>query len=124
MTTIAIQIELPPEGELELSGSSVDITQEQMDEELDLRQQFLDKISPYLASLPEIGPHRMGNVSHVQLLGTDVWTQMNHYLLLLTVDVGEPPLELEDHMPAGSTACVIGSYGAQLEFPLVTAGHR
>ena len=121
MTTLAIQIELPPQGELELSGSSLDITQEQMDEELGFRQEFLDTISPYLASLPEIPPHAMGNVSQVQLLGTDVWTQMNHYLLLLTVDIGEPRLELECYMPEGSTTRVIGSYRPQLEFPLVTA---
>jgi len=121
MTTIAIQIELPPQGELEISGSDLDATQEQRDEELGYRQAFLDKIGPYLASLPDVPPHAMGNVSHVQLLGTDIWTQMNHYLLLLTVDIGEPRLELEAYMPEGSTACTIGSYRPQLEYPLVTA---
>lgn len=120
-TTLAIAIELPPQGALEISGSDLDATQEQFDEELGFRQEFLDAISPYLASLPERPAHRMGNVSRAELLGTDIWTQMNHYLLLLTIDIGEPPLDLEAYMPAGSTARVIGSYRPQVEFPLVTA---
>lgn len=120
---IAIAIELPAQSDLEISGSDVDATQEQFDEELAFRQAFLDEISPYLASLPERPPHRMGNVSRAELLGTDIWTQMNHYLLLLSADIGQPTLDLEAHMPAGSTVMQIGSYRPQVEFPLVAAGH-
>ena len=86
MATLTISIVLPPTGELEKTGDGTSPTQAQMDEEMKARDGFTDIVSPYLKSLPERPPHRAGNVSRVELLGRDVWSELNHYLLLVTVD--------------------------------------
>ena len=72
MATLAISIVLPPTGELETTGDGTSPTQDQMDEEMKARRDFVDIVSPYLKSLPERSPHRSGNVSRVELLGRDV----------------------------------------------------
>ena|GEM_PF-2221069 len=95
MATLAISIILPPTGELEKTGDGTSPTQAQMDEEMKARRYFIDTVSPYLKSLPERSPHRMGNVSRVELLGCDVWSKLNRYLLLVTVDIGDPGIEQE-----------------------------
>jgi hypothetical protein len=111
-TTLAISIDLPPTGELETSGNGSSPTDAQMAEEEKARQKFLDTVSPYLASVPKRPLHRQGNVSSIELLGTGVWSQLNHYLLLLDVDIGDPGIdrELLAMLPKGSKVSVVGSY--------------
>jgi hypothetical protein len=112
VATVAITIDLPPTGELETSGDGTAPTDAQMAEESQARQQFLDLVSPYLESLPKRPPRRSGNVSRVELLGREVWSQLNHYLLLVTVDIGDPRMdELSALLPEGSQVATIGSFG-------------
>ncbi len=112
MATMAITIDLPPVGELETSGDGSSPTDAQMGEEMQARQNFLDLVSPYLASLPNRPPQRMGNVSGVELLGRDVWSQLNHYLLLVTIDIGDPGIDqdLSTRLPQGSRVSVAGAF--------------
>ena len=112
MATLAISIGLPPVGELETSGDGSSPTDAQMAEEERARQNFLDLVSPYFESLPKRPPHRQGNVSRVELLGRGVWSQLNHYLLLVTVDIGETGIdrELLAKLPKGSTVSVVGTF--------------
>jgi hypothetical protein len=111
-TTLAISIDLPPTGELETSGNGSSPTDIQMAEEEKARQKFLDAVSPYLASVPKRPPHRQANVSSIELLGTGIWSQLNHYLLLVTVDLGDPGIdkELLALLPKGSKVTTVGSY--------------
>ena len=87
MATLAISIDLPPAGELETAGNGTSPTQAQMDEETRARHHFVDTVTSYLKSLPETSPHRAGNVTRVVLLGRNVFTQFNHYLLHVTVGI-------------------------------------
>jgi hypothetical protein len=108
MATMAITIDLPPVGELETSGDGSSPTDTQMAEEMQARQNFLDLVSPYLSSLPNRPPRRMGNVSGVDLLGRDVC----HYLLLVTIDIGDPGIDqdLSAMLPQGSRVSVAGAF--------------
>jgi hypothetical protein len=109
MTRLLVKIDAPPQGELETSGNGSNPTDDQMAEEQRYRQEFLGGVSPYLESLPQRPFHRAGNVSHVELLGKDIWSEMNHYLLVLQVDIGRVDLsELSDHLPPGSEVNVVG----------------
>lgn len=110
--TLAIRIDLPPTGELETNGWNPEATQEQMDEELAARQKFIDGISPYLESLPTRPLRRAGNVSHVKLLGRSEWSELNHYLLLVEVDIwiGKADPDLAAALPPGAEMSVIGDY--------------
>src|SRR6516164_6382750 len=90
VATLAISIDLPPTGELETTGNGTSPTQPQMDEETRARQRFVDTVASYLKSLTETSPHRAGNVTRVELLGRNVFSKLNHYLLLVTVDIGDP----------------------------------
>jgi hypothetical protein len=117
MATVVIRIELPPKGELETSGDGTSTTQDQMNEEMQIRQDFIDSIAPVLTSLLERPVSRAGNVSEVHLLGTDVWSQMNHYLLLVLVDIGDPGIDLASLVPDGGEATVVGSYSALRQWP-------
>ena len=109
MTRLLVKIDAPPQGELETSGDGTNPTDDQMAEEQRFRRSFLDGVSPYLESLPKRPPHRAGNVTHVELLGRDVWSEMNHYLLMLQVDIGNVDLsELSTHLPPGSEVNVVG----------------
>jgi hypothetical protein len=114
MGTMAISIVLPPVGELEISGDGSSPTDAQMTEELQARQKFLDLVSPYFASLPKRPPRRSGNVSRVELLGTGVWSRLNHYLVLAEVDIGDPGIdeELSAKLPKGSKVAVVGDFGS------------
>jgi hypothetical protein len=62
--------------------------------------------------LPPSPPHRQGNVSSIELLGTGVWSLLNHYLLLVSLDIGDPGIdrELLAMLPKGSKVTVVGSY--------------
>jgi hypothetical protein len=94
-----------------------------MDEELQVRQKFLKIVAPYLTSLPERSAQRLGDVSHVELLGHTVWSQLNHYLLLVTVDVGDPGIaqQLSALLPKGSLVSVAGYFGGIEDWPSIAA---
>jgi hypothetical protein len=87
-----------------------------MEEESQIRQDFIDYISPRITALLERPPHRAGNVSSVQLLGTDVWSQMNHYALLVEVDIGDPGVD-QGLVPPGGEVTLIGSYDELRRWP-------
>jgi len=119
VATLAISIDLPPTGELETAGNGTSPTQAQMDEETRARQRFVDMVTSYLKSLPRTRPHRAGNVTRVELLGRNVFSQLNHYLLLVTVDIGDPGIE--DHLsallPAGTKISLVGEFAPVQEWP-------
>lgn len=119
MATLAIRIDLPPVGELETSGDGTSPTDAQMAEETDARQNFLDLVSPFFESLPKRPPRRTGNVSRVELLGRGVWSQLNHYLLLVTIDSGEAGIdqELSTMLPRGSQVSVVGAFESLQTWP-------
>jgi len=95
-----------------------------MAEETAARERTLDALRPYLSSLPERPPHRAGNVSRVELLGANTWSNLNHYTVLVTVDIGSPPFqeELEQILPEGSTVVVSGTFESLEEWPTPDAG--
>lgn len=112
MATLAISIDLPPTGELETTGNGGSPTQAQMDEETRARRRFVDTVTSYLKSLPGTPPHRAGNVTRVELLGRNVFSQLNHYLLLVTVDIGDPGIagHLSALLPQGTQISVVGEF--------------
>jgi hypothetical protein len=119
VATLAITIDLPPAGELEVTGNGTEPTQAQMDEETKWRNSFVDAVSSYLASLPGRPPQRMGNVSRVELLGRNEWSTLNHYLLLVTVDIGDPGIEdkLSALLPPGSRVTGLGDFESLQTWP-------
>ena len=119
MATLAISIDLPPTGELETAGNGSSPTQAQMDEETRARQRFVDIVTSYLRSLPGTPAHRAGNVTRVELLGRNVFSQLNHYLLLVTVDIGDPGIEghLSALLPRGTRISVVGEFTPVKEWP-------
>lgn len=116
MATLAIRIDMPPKGELETSQDGSNPTDEQMNEELAIRQEFLDYVAPRLAELPTRPPHAFGNVSRVELHGGNVWSQLNHYLVVLTVDIGIPN-GLDAVFPGEAEIAVLGPYEALQTWP-------
>jgi hypothetical protein len=62
--------------------------------------------------LPNRPLNRFSNVSRVELLGTGEWSRLNHYLVLLTVDFGDPRIqqELLAKLPGGSKLSVVGPF--------------
>ena len=119
VATLAISIDLPPSGQLETIGNGTSPTQAQMDEETRARQHFVDTVTSYLKSLPETPPHRVGNVTRVELLGRNVFSQLNHYLLLVTVDIGNPGIEghLSALLPQGARISVVGEFAPVQAWP-------
>ena len=119
MATLAISIDMPPTGELETSGDGTSPTDAQMAEETHARENFLDIVSSYLKSLPKRPPRRAGNVSRVELLGRGVWSQLNHYLLLVTVDIGNAGIDqdLSALLPRGSHVAVVGAFNSLQTWP-------
>ena len=119
MATLAITIDLPPAGELETTGNGTSPTQSQMNEETRARRHFVDTVASYLKSLPSTPPHAAGNVTRVELLGRNVFSQLNHYLLLVTVDIGDPGIEghLLALLPQGTQISVVGEYAPVKEWP-------
>ena len=119
MATLAISIDLPPTGELETAGNGTSPTQAQMDEETRARQRFIDTVASYLESLPSTSPHAAGNVTRVELLGRNVFSQLNHYLLLVTVDIGNPGIEgrLSAMLPQGTQISVVGEFAPVQAWP-------
>jgi hypothetical protein len=115
MSTVAIRIDMPPKG-IEVNGEGSSPTDDQMAEEQAARDQFMELIAPALSSLPERPPRRTGNVSRVQLLGANTWSNLNHYLVLVDSD-GEVGPDLESVLPADAKVEVIGAYGGLMQWP-------
>jgi hypothetical protein len=101
VTTFAISIDLPPDGEIDL-----------------------DVVSPYLQSLTSRPLSRTGNVSCVELLGS---SGAAHYLLLVTVDI-PAPLGIDEKflalLPVGSKMSVVNEYGSVHQWPEPGTGAR
>jgi hypothetical protein len=119
VATLAITIDMPPAGELETSGEGSSPTDAQVAEESQARQEFFDLVTPFLKSLPDRPLHRAGNVSHVELFGRGVWSELNHYLLLITVDIGGNNIaqELSALLPPGSQVSAAGDFEYLGEWP-------
>jgi hypothetical protein len=119
MSTLIVHIEVPAVGELELTGDGSSPTDAQMTEETAARERILDELRPHLSSLPQRPPRRAGNVSRVELLGENTWSRLNHYAVLVTVDIGDPGLEedLEKILPDGSTVAVSDTFEGLEEWP-------
>jgi len=119
VATLAISIDLPPTGELETAGNGTSPTQAQMDEETRARRRFIDTVASYLESLPSTPSHPAGNVTRVELLGRNVFSQLNHYLLLVTVDIGNPGIEghLSALLPQGARISVVGEFAPVQAWP-------
>jgi hypothetical protein len=124
MGTLIVEIDVPPVGDLETSGDGGSPTQEQMDEEQAARAKTIDALRPYLESLPKRPPHRSGNVSHVRLLGNNTWSNLNHYALVVSVDIGDPGIEqgLRGVLPEGSDIVVHGDFTDLDAWPADGAG--
>jgi hypothetical protein len=124
MGNLIVQIDAPPVGELELTGDGSNPTDSQMAEETAARERTLDALRPYLASLPKRPARRAGNVSRVELLGGNTWSELNHYAVLVTVDIGDPGLEddLKELLPTGSTVAVTRSFEPLEEWPTPGTG--
>jgi hypothetical protein len=101
VTTFAISIDLPPDGEIDL-----------------------DVVSPYLQSLTSRPLSRTGNVSCVELLGP---SGPAHYLLLVTVDI-PAPLGIDERflalLPEGSKMSVVNRYESVNLWPEPGTGAR
>ena len=117
MPIVAFRINVPPKGVLEVTGQGSSPTDDQMAEEMRARQEFLEAVTPTLASLPSRPSRRSGNVSRVELLGTDVWSRLNHYLLLVTVDIGDPHIDWDSFLPPGAEVSAIGAYSPVQQWP-------
>ncbi|MFI5823771.1 hypothetical protein ACIA8I_32510 [Streptomyces rishiriensis] len=100
MVTV-FSIVAPPTG-TEITGDGSSLTDEEMAQEKEARQAFLDAVSSHLAALPAQLPEHSGDVSKVELLGGGVWSQLNQYLLLVTGD-DDPRIEFDSFMPPGTT---------------------
>jgi hypothetical protein len=126
MSTVVIKIDVPPIGELETSGGGGSPTETQMAEEMQARQSFLDIVSPYLESLSKRPSRRSGNVSRVELLGGDVWSELNRYLLLVTVDIGGAGIdqELLAMLPEGSKVSVVGAFSSLRAWPALPEDNK
>jgi len=114
MHTLAISIQVPPVGEVEKSGDGSNPTQEQMDEEKAARDSVLQGLVPFLQSLPNRPPTRAGNVTGFDLLGSNTWSTLNSYLLLLNVDIGHGGVaeEISKVLPEGSQVSVLGEFAS------------
>jgi hypothetical protein len=112
MGNLIATIEVPPVGELETSRNGTSPTDEQMAEEQAARDETIAQMRPYLESLPQRPFRRSGNVSQVELQGSDTWSTLNHYVVIAAVDIGDPGLEkgLLEVLPEGSKVSVRGGY--------------
>jgi hypothetical protein len=101
VTTFAVSLELPPDGEIDL-----------------------DAVSPYLQSLTSRPLSRTGNAFRVELLGP---TEAAHYLLLVTVDI-PAPLGINENflalLPEGSKMSVVNRYESVNLWPEPETGAR
>jgi hypothetical protein len=118
MGTVVVRVDMPPAG-IEATGDGVSPTDEQMQEERAARQTFLEALEPKLAELASRPPRRAGNIVGIELLGQDEWSALNHYLLVVSTDIGDPAVEWADVLPQGATASVVadGSYETIKRWP-------
>ncbi|WP_433521265.1 hypothetical protein ACQPZ2_28440 [Nocardia pseudovaccinii] len=110
---MTITIKTPAIGQLEEgSGDGSPLSDEQMREEKAARDKVLQSLVPFLQSLPHRPPRRAGNVFGFELLGASTWSNLNHYLLLLDVDIvgGRLVDELAKVLPSGSSVSVVGDF--------------
>lgn len=77
--TWVIKVDMPPKGKLEEGEAAGGLTDEDMQEELRYRQEFLDYVSPRLAALPGRPLRRSGNVIGSEIHGADKWSTLNRY---------------------------------------------
>ncbi|HEX2047808.1 MAG TPA: hypothetical protein VHF27_08590 [Acidimicrobiales bacterium] len=118
MATWVVRVDMPPRGALEEGrGGGGELADEEMEEESRYRQEFLDYVSPRLAALLERGPRRSANAQRVELHGADTWSNLNHYLLMVTVDIGGPGFELDEVLPPEAEAAIIGDYAPLAAWP-------
>jgi hypothetical protein len=119
---VVYRIDMPPKG-IEVTGEGTNPTDDEMREEEQARQEFLDSVNPKLASLIGRPPTAFGNVERVELFGTDVFSQMNHYLLEITTDVGDPrDFDPSSLVPHDGRVDRIGAYARLQSFPEEEAG--
>jgi hypothetical protein len=116
MPSIFYRLELPPVG-IEITGDGTSPTDAQMAEEQAARDAFVASLGPKVEAILARGPHREGNVTCVELLGASVWSELNQYLLTVTVDIGRPGIDFDTLLPAGSTATEIGAYREVQRWP-------
>ena len=105
-----VRIDMPPVG-IEVTGWSGpgDPTDEQVSQEEDAREAFLEFTEPRIKGL--FGPLRQtGNVVFAKLLCADGWGQMNHYVLILGFDF-PIPVDYASLVPPGAQVTPIGLYG-------------
>jgi hypothetical protein len=90
-----------------------------MDEETKASRSFIDLVSAYLEPRPARPPRRAGNVSQVELLGRDVWSQLNHYLLLITIHITDGGIgaDLAAMLPPGAQVPVAGVVDSLQQWP-------
>jgi hypothetical protein len=119
MHMLAISIDMPPTGELEAAGNGSSLTDAQMAEEMNARQDFLDLVTPFLQALPGRPLHREGNVSRAELLGASTWSRLNHYMLILAVDIGGAEIgqQLRELLPHGAQVSVRGEFESLQVWP-------
>ncbi|CAB3810219.1 hypothetical protein LMG28614_07230 [Paraburkholderia ultramafica] len=113
---MVIRIDMPPKG-IESTEDGFSPTDDQMSEEAKARQEFLDFVGPKLAAFPRRPARRQGNVDRVELLGANVWSHLNHYLLLVSVDIGDPGIDWASLVPPGGEVTIIGSYAPLQHWP-------
>jgi hypothetical protein len=117
MAIVMLRIDMPPKGELETSSDGgAELTDDQMNEELAIREDFLERTARKFAELPRRPPHRMGNVSRVELIGGNERSRLNHYMVILTVDIGIP-YGLAELLPEGAELTVLGPFEALQTWP-------
>jgi hypothetical protein len=54
MPIVAVKVEMPPKGELETKGGGESPTDEQMEEESRIRQEYIDSITPAIEAFHQV----------------------------------------------------------------------
>jgi hypothetical protein len=118
MATWVFRVDMPPKGALEEGRrSGAELTDEEMEEESRYRQEFMDFVSPKIAALLERPPRRSANAVRAEIHGMDTWSNLNHYLLMVTVDISGPGFELDEVLPPEADATIIGAYAPLATWP-------
>jgi|tagenome__1003787_1003787.scaffolds.fasta_scaffold20359001_3 hypothetical protein len=118
MGMVIASVDMPPQG-IEVTGEGTSPSDEQMQEEQAARQKFRDFTEPRLEALLSRPLRRSGNVTSVELIGEGVWSKLNHYLVIVTTDIGDPGLDWTDVVPPGADVSVLaaGEYGSMGRWP-------
>lgn len=110
MPTWTIRVDMPPKGKLEEGDGTGELTDEATEEESRYRQEFLDFVAPRAATLLARPLHRSSNVECIEVHGANTWSNMNHYQVLVSVDIGGLGFEREELLPPEAEVTVIGDY--------------